>query len=60
MRRMLGVRSMYTRSEWYIGMKFDPSRENVESERNEERHNQLRTKMAAGVRSFLLSFMPFG
>ncbi|PVH79035.1 pisatin demethylase [Cadophora sp. DSE1049] len=48
MRRMLGVRSLYTRSEWYIGMKFDPSRENVESERNEERHNQLRSKMAAG------------
>ncbi|KAL5331052.1 hypothetical protein ACEPPN_000581 [Leptodophora sp. 'Broadleaf-Isolate-01'] len=48
MRRMLGVRSLYTRSEWYIGMKFDPSRENVESERNEDRHNQLRAKMAAG------------
>lgn len=49
MRRMLGVRSLYTRSEWYIGMKFDPSHENVESERNEERHTELRAKMAAGV-----------
>ncbi|KAH7348871.1 pisatin demethylase [Rhexocercosporidium sp. MPI-PUGE-AT-0058] len=48
MRRMLGVRSTYTRSEWYIGMKFDPSRENIESERNEDKHNALRAKMAAG------------
>ncbi|KAL5322290.1 hypothetical protein ACEPPN_010262 [Leptodophora sp. 'Broadleaf-Isolate-01'] len=48
MRRMLGVRSKYTRSDWYVGMKFDPSRENVESERDESNHNALRAKMAAG------------
>jgi hypothetical protein len=30
-------------------MRFDPSRENVESERNDEKHNALRAKMAAGV-----------
>jgi hypothetical protein len=48
MRRMLSVRTPYRRSDWYIGMRFDPSRENVASERNEGKHSVLRSKMAAG------------
>jgi hypothetical protein len=36
-------------------MKFDPGRENVESERN-DRHMELRAKMAADVNFFLLLF----
>ena len=49
MRRMLAVRSPYRRADWYVGMRFDPSRENIESERNDEKHTALRTKMSAGV-----------
>jgi hypothetical protein len=49
MKRMLGVRSQYRRSEWYLGMRFDPVRDNIVSFRDEEKHNALRTKMAAGV-----------
>ncbi|CRG91690.1 Alpha-galactosidase 3 [Talaromyces islandicus] len=48
MRRMLGVRSRYRRSEWYTGMRFDPSSDNVESQKDEAKHNALRSKMAAG------------
>ena len=49
MRRMLAVRSPYRRADWYVGMRFDPSRENVASERNDEKHTALRAKMSAGV-----------
>jgi hypothetical protein len=49
MRRMNAVRSPYRRSDWYIGMRFDPSRDNVESQMDEEKHAELRSKMAAGV-----------
>ncbi|KAH8816215.1 pisatin demethylase [Xylogone sp. PMI_703] len=48
LRRMLGVRTRYQRSKWYVGMRFDPSRDNVLSERNDDRHTELRAKMAAG------------
>ncbi|TVY75669.1 Cytochrome P450 monooxygenase [Lachnellula suecica] len=48
MRKMLSVRSLYRRSDWYVGMRFDPSSENVASERNDEKHTALRAKMAAG------------
>lgn len=49
MRRMLGVRSEYRRSDWYNGMRFNPSRDNVLSCRDEDEHTKLRSKMAAGV-----------
>jgi hypothetical protein len=49
MRRMSAVRSPYRRSEWYIGTRFDPVRDNIISLRDEDRHNELRSKMAAGV-----------
>jgi hypothetical protein len=53
MRRMLAVRSPYRRSDWYVGMRFDPTRDNVESQKDEEKHAELRSKIAAGVRLFL-------
>lgn len=49
LRKMNAVRSPYRRSNWYVGMRLDPNRENVESERDEEKHALLRAKMAAGV-----------
>lgn len=49
MKRMLAVRSPYTRSEWYIGVRFDPVRDNISSIRDETRHTELRAMMAAGV-----------
>jgi hypothetical protein len=49
MKRMLAVRSPYFRSEWYIGVRFDPVRDNIASIRDEDRHTELRAIMAAGV-----------
>ncbi|CAI4215918.1 unnamed protein product [Parascedosporium putredinis] len=45
---MLGVRTNYRRSDWYVAMRLDPSRDNVLSQRDDTRHNELRAKMAAG------------
>ena len=50
LRRMLGVRTRYKRSDWYIAMRFDPARDNVLSQQDNELHHILRTKMSAGVR----------
>lgn len=49
MRRMSAVRSTYRRSEWYIGIRFNPVRDNIVSVRDEDQHNKLRSMMAAGV-----------
>lgn len=49
LKRMSAVRSPYRRSIWYEGMQLEPGYFNVISERDEERHNDLRAKMAAGV-----------
>ncbi|PMD31924.1 cytochrome P450 [Hyaloscypha variabilis F] len=46
LRRMSAVRSLYTRSEWYDGMRLEPEYDSMFSERNEERHNMLRSKAA--------------
>lgn len=48
MRRMSAVRSTYRRSEWYIGVRFNPGRDNIVSVRDEDQHNKLRSMMAAG------------
>jgi hypothetical protein len=48
LRKILSVRTQYKRSDWYDGMRFDPSRDNVLSQRDDEKHNVLRAKMAAG------------
>ena len=54
LRRMSAARSPYRRSEYYIGLRFDPSRDNIVSTRDENKHNELRSKMAAGVSSVYL------
>ena len=46
---MLGVRTKYRRSDWYDAMRFDPTRDNVLSMRDDDKHNELRAKMAHGV-----------
>ncbi|KAH7079455.1 cytochrome P450 [Paraphoma chrysanthemicola] len=48
MRRMMAVRSEYTRGHWYNAMRFDPTRDNLFSMRNEVAHTKLRAQMAAG------------
>jgi hypothetical protein len=47
-RRMCGVRSPYRRGDWYNAMRFKPRSDNVVSTRLEERHDELKRKMAAG------------
>ncbi|GKT61749.1 pisatin demethylase [Colletotrichum tofieldiae] len=48
MKRMLNVRTTYRRSSWYDGMRLKPGKDNVLSTRDDELHNKLRSKMAAG------------
>jgi hypothetical protein len=55
MRRMLGARSLYRRSDWYVGMRFDPARDNLESQMDDGKHTALGAKLAAGVMQFGLS-----
>ncbi|CZR60661.1 related to pisatin demethylase (cytochrome P450) [Phialocephala subalpina] len=50
LRRMMAVRSPYTRGPWYDAMRLDPMKDNLLSMRDEEAHTALRNKMAAGVR----------
>lgn len=48
--RFIGApRSPFRRGHWYSGMKFDPRIDNLLSERDEKRHNELRAKMMPGV-----------
>lgn len=49
MKHMLNVRTNYKRSYWYDGMRLKPGKDNVLSARDDELHNRLRSKMAAGV-----------
>ena len=46
---MSNVRSNYRRSDWYNSMRFNPSKDNVVSMRDDDVHNKLRLKLAAGV-----------
>jgi hypothetical protein len=39
-------------------MRFDPSRDNVESVVDEDTHTALRAKMSAGVRTSTVSLTP--
>ncbi|KAI3325275.1 benzoate 4-monooxygenase cytochrome p450 [Xylariaceae sp. AK1471] len=47
-KRIWGVRSPYIRGAIYHASRFDPSSENIVSECNDARHNELRAKTAAG------------
>ncbi len=49
LRKIQAIRSPYRRSNWYDALRIDPTHNNVLSERNDEKHNALRAKMAAGV-----------
>jgi hypothetical protein len=48
---MWTVRSPYKKGEFYDAVRFDPTRDNLISMRDDNLHNELRAKMAAGVRS---------
>lgn len=48
-KHMYKARGDYTRSSWYEGMRFNPSRDNLLSLRSEAEHTKLRAKMASGV-----------
>ncbi|EOO00516.1 putative cytochrome p450 protein [Phaeoacremonium minimum UCRPA7] len=48
MKHMLNVRTGYRRSDWYHGMRLNPHMDNVLSMRDDDKHNELRAKMAAG------------
>ena len=43
--------SSYTKSAWYAAFKLDADRENLFTERNEERHARVRQQLAPGVSS---------
>ncbi|KID94024.1 benzoate 4-monooxygenase cytochrome P450, partial [Metarhizium majus ARSEF 297] len=45
---MLGARSQYTRSSWYNGLRFEPSKNNIISMRDDALHAVIRSKMAGG------------
>lgn len=47
-RRINAPRSLYRRSGWYSTFRFKPRTDNLISEVNEEKHDELRRKMAAG------------
>lgn len=49
-REMTAARSPYRRGHWYDAMRFDPRINNTLSERDEKRHNDLRSKMMPAVR----------
>ncbi|KAJ9637526.1 uncharacterized protein PV06_09498 [Exophiala oligosperma] len=48
LRRMSAARSPYTRSDWYIAMRLNPGQDNVLSNRNEAKHDDLRRRMGFG------------
>ncbi|KAI8274248.1 Cytochrome P450 monooxygenase lolP1 [Colletotrichum sp. SAR11_59] len=45
---MWAVRSPYRKGAWYQAVRFDPTRDNIISMRNDHDHNELRAKMAIG------------
>jgi hypothetical protein len=49
LRRMSAARSPYTKGAWYNGVKLDPDLNNTISERDEQKHNEMRAKAANGV-----------
>jgi hypothetical protein len=49
LRRMSAVRSPYRRSSWYGALRLEADYDHVLSERDENRHNELRAKMGPAV-----------
>ncbi|KAG0645674.1 Cytochrome P450 monooxygenase lolP1 [Hyphodiscus hymeniophilus] len=48
LRRILSVRSSYSRAPYYQGFRLDPSRDNILSQIDDAKHGILRSKMVAG------------
>ncbi|KAK1635288.1 cytochrome P450 [Colletotrichum phormii] len=48
LRRMWAVRSPYRKGAFYEAVRFDPTRDNLISMRDDHEHNELRAKMAIG------------
>ncbi|GKT92834.1 pisatin demethylase [Colletotrichum tofieldiae] len=48
LRRMWAVRSPYCKGAFYEAVRFDPTRDNLISMRDDHKHNELRAKMAIG------------
>jgi hypothetical protein len=53
LRRVWGVRSPYRRGAFYDAVRFDPTRDNLISLRDDTAHTELKAKMAMGVSQFL-------
>ena len=51
--------SSYTRGAWYAAFKMDAERENLFTERNEERHARVRQQLAPGVSPAVLHLAAF-
>ncbi|QUC21642.1 uncharacterized protein UV8b_05885 [Ustilaginoidea virens] len=47
-KRMLAVRSPYTRSDWYNGLRFEPRVNSIVSVRDDSLHGVMRAQMASG------------
>ncbi|KAH8898627.1 cytochrome P450 [Thozetella sp. PMI_491] len=48
LRRMMSIRSDYSRGPWYNALRFEPGKDNLFSMRDDDAHMKLRNKMAAG------------
>ncbi|KAK3944874.1 cytochrome P450 [Diplogelasinospora grovesii] len=48
LRRMWGVRSPWKKADWYDAVRWDPTKDNLISQRDDDKHTALRAKMAAG------------
>jgi hypothetical protein len=49
-RRLNAARSPYRRNEWFRAVRFDADKENILSEIDPEKHSNMRSKVAPGVR----------
>lgn len=49
LRRINAARSLYSKGEWYDGVQLDPDINNTISEKDEQKHLELRAKVANGV-----------
>lgn len=47
-RRMNARKSSWRRSDWYTGARFEPKKDTIITQRDEIKHHELRSKMAAG------------
>ncbi|KAI9659587.1 MAG: hypothetical protein M1831_003668 [Alyxoria varia] len=54
-RKILAVRSRYRRARWFDAMSIDPHIRNIISEKDSEKHNQLRSKLASSYSSKALA-----